>query len=436
MLTQMTLHTCISERNNFFCCQRGRWWREMGVRFSSCTTSAGRGPPPALPPPPPALPPPPPPAAAATAAAAEDHPPYNAAPASTQPSRAAAVASILESLRTPEGTAAALAVRAARVRLPECLELLDACVNQAARAALSKDDFGFVAAMLPKALSAARSGFDTSQLVKIRELFDAYDVDRGGTLEINELECMLAEVGHEADDVSASALLDEFGDAPHGEGGAGARVLSFDAFLRIAAKLNGSDPEASGADESIRPARPISALLRRFSLSCAEATGLAPLENPGSAFNASAPSRNASIGPDFVIRDVVEHQIPSAPLPQVASLATTTVQRRRTMSPNDAAQVHSGFRGMNSTENSSTALGTEEIALRGIRRKNPPKERSTWKSSSTPTVLSSRTTTNTCARSNGGSDKARWPPCISGSCPTDHDAQSKRCARAWLARSA
>ena len=107
---------------------------------------------------------------------------------------------------------------------------------------------------------------DRPRRARLRVLFDYYDVDKSGTLGGNELECILAELGRDVDHTSTAALMAEFGDVSRGDDGADGRVLSLEAFARLLIKLEGEaeDPRGEATDT---PARRISGLLRRFSLS-------------------------------------------------------------------------------------------------------------------------------------------------------------------------
>ena len=106
-------------------------------------------------------------------------------------------------------------------------------------------------------------GFDAARRGRLRELFDHYDVDQSRTLDANEIECMIVELGHEADHSRARALLEEFGDVSRGDGADG-RSISFPAFLRLVSKL---EPNR----EAEEPAPTImTALFRRFSFSSRE----------------------------------------------------------------------------------------------------------------------------------------------------------------------
>ena len=107
---------------------------------------------------------------------------------------------------------------------------------------------------------------DRPRRARLRVLFDYYDVDKSGTLGGNELECILAELGRDVDHTSTAALMAEFGDVSRGDDGADGRVLSLEAFARLLTKLEGEaeDPRGEATDT---PARRISGLLRRFSLS-------------------------------------------------------------------------------------------------------------------------------------------------------------------------
>ena len=112
-------------------------------------------------------------------------------------------------------------------------------------------------------------GFDAGRVSGLRELFDHYDVDQSRTLDVNEIECVIVELGHEADHSRALALQEEFGDVSRGDGADG-RTVSFPAFLRLVAKLANKDAEVSHDEE---PAPTIMAgLFRRFSLSSIEPT--------------------------------------------------------------------------------------------------------------------------------------------------------------------
>ena len=113
--------------------------------------------------------------------------------------------------------------------------------------------------------TAARLGFDATRLAKLRALFEYYDVDKSGTLEANEVECMIAELGLDSDHSSARALLDEFGDVACGDDVVNGRAISFGSFLRHVAKR-----ERETNSELRREHVP---LLRRFSLSAVHAIG-------------------------------------------------------------------------------------------------------------------------------------------------------------------
>ena len=111
---------------------------------------------------------------------------------------------------------------------------------------------------------AARLGFDIAQTDRLRELFDHYDVDQSRALDANELECMLVELGHEADHTTARVLQDEFGDVPRSDEADG-RAISFPAFMRLVAKVENKQAEFSRGEPTAT--RIMTALIRRFSLS-------------------------------------------------------------------------------------------------------------------------------------------------------------------------
>ena len=102
--------------------------------------------------------------------------------------------------------------------------------------------------------------FDSSRVEKLRLLFDHYDVDKNDMLDANELECMIVELGHDADHAMARALVAEFADASRTDCRGS---LSFNAFLRLVAKLQ---REATLSRDESAPAQ---ILIRRFSLSLA-----------------------------------------------------------------------------------------------------------------------------------------------------------------------
>ena len=115
-------------------------------------------------------------------------------------------------------------------------------------------------------------GFGAARVGRLRELFDHYDIDQSRTLDANEIECMIAELGHEADHSRAHALQEEFGDVLRGDGADG-RSVSFPAFLRLVAKLEPNKDAEVSRDEPAPTM--ITALFRRFSLSSVEpAAGL------------------------------------------------------------------------------------------------------------------------------------------------------------------
>ena len=126
-------------------------------------------------------------------------------------------------------------------------------------------------------LQAAQLGFGEERVAALRALFALYDVNKNGTLEENELECVVAELGHEADCDRARALQAEFGDVPR-DGGAERdeeRAVSFGAFLRLVAKLEeleagGGDAAAaavaSGGDGAAAPAAARPSVFGGFSL--------------------------------------------------------------------------------------------------------------------------------------------------------------------------
>lgn len=115
-----------------------------------------------------------------------------------------------------------------------------------------------------QAASAVDLGFDASRVEKLHELFDHYDVDKSGTLEADELECLVVELGHDADHESARALLQEFGDVSRGEVAdeQQQRAVSFDAFLRLVAKFESAAEFSAGESASS-----VRLMFRRFSLS-------------------------------------------------------------------------------------------------------------------------------------------------------------------------
>lgn len=117
------------------------------------------------------------------------------------------------------------------------------------------------------AREAEALGFDAARAGRLRKLFDHYDVDQSRTLDANEIECMIVELGHEADHSRARALQEEFGDVSRGDGADG-RSVSFSAFLHLVAKLEPNKDAEVSRDE---PAPTMmTALFRRFSLSSVE----------------------------------------------------------------------------------------------------------------------------------------------------------------------
>ena len=119
--------------------------------------------------------------------------------------------------------------------------------------------------MSQDACEAARLGLDAERSSRLRAFFDHYDIDQNHALDTNELECMLLELGHEADHTIARALQDEFGDVSHGG-------ISFSAFLRLVAKHEGNNAALTGGEPTSLN-NPIT-FFRRFSLSVAHAAGL------------------------------------------------------------------------------------------------------------------------------------------------------------------
>ena len=108
------------------------------------------------------------------------------------------------------------------------------------------------------AREAEALGFDAARAGKLREC-----VDQSRTLDVNEIECMVVELGHEADHSRARTLQEEFSDVSRGNSAAG-RSVSFPASLPLVAKLEpNKDAEASPTT---------TALFRRMSLSSAEPT--------------------------------------------------------------------------------------------------------------------------------------------------------------------
>ena len=99
--------------------------------------------------------------------------------------------------------------------------------------------------------------FDSCREEKLRALFDHYDVDKNDMLDANELECMIVELGHEADNAMARALLTDFSDASHADG---AGAITFPAFLRLVSKL---EREAAASRDESAPAQ---TMISRFSL--------------------------------------------------------------------------------------------------------------------------------------------------------------------------
>ena len=119
--------------------------------------------------------------------------------------------------------------------------------------------------MSQDACEAARLGLDAERSSRLRTFFDHYDIDQNHVLDTNELECMLLELGHEADHTITRALQDEFGDVSHGG-------ISFSAFLRLVAKHEGNNAALTGGEPTSLN-NPIT-FFRRFSLSVAHAAGL------------------------------------------------------------------------------------------------------------------------------------------------------------------
>ena len=87
---------------------------------------------------------------------------------------------------------------------------------------------------------------ESSRIVRLRALFDYYDIDKSGGLDTKQLECLFAEVG--LDPQRTPALQDEFGDGDH--------VISFDALVRLVRRHEGN-----------APGEPPFERIRRFSLS-------------------------------------------------------------------------------------------------------------------------------------------------------------------------
>jgi len=128
---------------------------------------------------------------------------------------------------------------------------------------VDKDDVG-----------TASPGFTESRVGNLRDLFDHYDVDKKGFLDLNELECMIAELGCKVDHSSVFMVMFEFGDLNFAQGSALClkRTISFDAFLFLVAELERRAAETTGEDESAAMSptdRP--PLIRRFSLSVVHA---------------------------------------------------------------------------------------------------------------------------------------------------------------------
>ena len=135
---------------------------------------------------------------------------------------------------------------------------------------VDKDDVG-----------TASPGFTESRVGNLRDLFDHYDVDKKGFLDLNELECMIAELGCKVDHASVFMVMFEFGDLNFEFSWNSAirdsalclkRTISFDAFLFLVAELERRAAETTGEDESAAMSptdRP--PLIRRFSLSVVHA---------------------------------------------------------------------------------------------------------------------------------------------------------------------
>ena len=163
--------------------------------------------------------------------------------------READAATLLDSLGTSDSASAASEVRAGRVQVEVCLDLLDAIATQMmSRPALSDGDLAFIATVLPFVHTGAGLGLGASRVVKLAALFAYYDVDKSGTLEVTELECLVVELGLEADPASARALQAEFGDVSRGDDAEGC-ALSFGAFLRLVAKVERGETYLSGGDD-------------------------------------------------------------------------------------------------------------------------------------------------------------------------------------------
>lgn len=82
---------------------------------------------------------------------------------------------------------------------------------------------------------------------KYRQLFDEFDEDNGGTIDLRELNTMLRSVGQEMDPKDLKEIIDEFDQDGSGE-------IDFEEFLQIFVKiLSGVDPqgeESESFDES------------------------------------------------------------------------------------------------------------------------------------------------------------------------------------------
>ena len=115
--------------------------------------------------------------------------------------------------------------------------------------------------------------FSEERLTQLRGLFDYYDVEKSGSLDLAELECLLAELGCELDHHRVSALQAEFADVlrrsepSSSTDDASPNGLSFAGFVRLVAKQE--------AEQSANPMDELGRSVRTLTLSVVSALSFA-----------------------------------------------------------------------------------------------------------------------------------------------------------------
>ena len=84
-----------------------------------------------------------------------------------------------------------------------------------------------------------------AHIARYRALFDEFDVDGGGTIDVRELNEMLKSVGQEMDLAELQEIMDEYDEDQSGE-------IDFDEFIQIFVKILGAnDQDDSYYDDEV-----------------------------------------------------------------------------------------------------------------------------------------------------------------------------------------